>query len=101
MAIGYRTADGGFSLRPSAPTRIRTWNKIADNNRPSIKRSDGYVIIYSPSGIDFEHVFENFSANVRVRVKNSFVFELLLFDCQYIIIHLKYSLCFYANFDTS
>ena len=52
------------------------------------------TIIASPLGIDFEHVFENFSENVRVRVKNSFVFELLLFDCQYIIIYLIYSLCF-------
>ena len=86
-------------VRPP-PIRIRTGNKTADDNRPSISRSDGYVIIYSLCGTDFEHVVENFSANVRVRVKNSFVFD-LLFDCQYIIIYLKYSLCFHANCITS
>ena len=72
---------------------IQYGGQKTDDIRPSTHRSD--------CGIDFKHVFENFSANNSVRVKNSFVFELLLFDCQYIIIYLKYSLCFYANSDTS
>ena len=63
---------------------IQYGGQKTDDIRPSTHRC----------GIDFKHVFENFSANVSVRVKNSFVFELLLFDCQYIIIYLKYSLCF-------
>ena len=72
---------------------IQYGGQKTDDIRPSTHRSD--------CGIDFKHVFENFSANNSVRVKNSFVFKLLLFDCQYRIIYLKYSLCFYANSDTS